>query len=310
MPAKPDYYKTLGVSKNATAEEIKKAYRKAARENHPDAGGDEEKFKDINEAYEVLSDDKKRKIYDQYGTADQSQIPFSWGSGSGGMNINFEDLFGNAGGWADILERLRNGEGAFGTDWDFGNIGGGYAYGGQPRPTKGQDTTVNLQVTFDEAFNGTKKRVTVRIPGREEATTLDVKVPAGANDGDRQRFRGQGVPGQNGGAAGDLIITTKIAPHPKFSRKGADVNTETTVSIADAALGASVVVDAPDGSKIRMKVPAGTQSGTALSIKGKGAPRVKGVGNGDLKVTVNVPVPTNLNDAQRAALEAFRDASL
>lgn len=309
MPSKPDYYKTLGVSKNATADEIKKAYRKAARENHPDAGGDEEKFKDINEAYEVLSDEKKRKIYDTYGTADQSQVPFSWGGGTGGVNINIDDILGGAGGWAEILERLRNGEGAFGTDWDFGDFGGGYAYGGQPRPKKGQDTTVNLQVTFDEAFKGTTKRVTVRIPGRQDATTLDVKVPAGANDGDRQRFRGQGVPGQNGGAAGDLIITTKIDPHPTFSRKGADVLTTATVNMAEAALGTSIVVDAPDGSKIRVKVPAGTQAGTVLSVKGKGAPRLKGSGNGDLKVTVNVPVPTNLNDAQRAALEAFRDAS-
>jgi curved DNA-binding protein len=101
----------------------------------------------------------------------------------------------------------------------------------------------------------------------------------------------------------------KIAPHPTFSRKGADVHTTATVNMAEAALGTSIVVDAPDGSKIRMKVPAGTQAGTVLSVKGKGAPRVKGTGNGDLKVTVNVPVPTNLNDAQRAALEAFRDAS-
>ena len=310
MPAKPDYYKTLGVSKNATADEIKKAFRKKARENHPDAGGDEEKFKDINEAYEVLSDEKKRKIYDQYGTADQNQIPFSWGNGAGGsVNINLEDLFGGSGGWADILERLRNGEGAFGTEWDFGNMGGGYAYGGQPRPRKGRDTTVNLKVTFDEAFRGTTKRVTVRIPGRADATTLDVKVPPGANDGDRQRFRGQGVPGQGGGAAGDLIITTQIEPHPVFSRKGSDVLTTAHVDMAQAALGTSIVVDAPDGSKMRVKVPAGTQSGAVLSLKGKGAPRVKGAGSGDLKVTLDIPVPTNLNEGQRKALEAFIAAS-
>ena len=308
MANKPDYYKTLGVSKNATAEEIKKAYRKAARENHPDAGGDEEKFKDINEAYEVLSDEKKRKIYDQYGTADANQIPFNWGGGSGGATINFEDIFGGVGGWSDILERLRNGEGAFGTEWDFGNRGG-YAYNSQPRPRKGQDTTVELKVTFDEAYKGTKKRVTVRIPGRDEATTLDVNVPAGANDGDRQRFRGQGVPGQNGGAAGDLIITMRIAPHPRFKRKGADVLVTETVDMAHAALGTSIVVDAPDGTKVRVKVPAGTQSGTVLSLRGKGAPRVKGVGNGDLKVTVEVPVPKGLNDGQRKALEDFIAAS-
>ena len=307
MANKPDYYKTLGVSKNATAEEIKKAYRKAARENHPDAGGNEEKFKDINEAYEVLSDEKKRKIYDQYGTADQNQIPFSWG-GPGDASISFEDLFGGVSGWGDILERLRNGEGAFGTEWDFGGQGG-YAYGSQPRPRKGQDTTLELQVTFDEAFKGTAKRVTVRIPGRDGSTTLDVKVPAGANDGDRQRFRGQGVPGQNGGAAGDLIITMRIAPHPQFSRKGADVLTTATVDMAHAALGDSIVVDAPDGTKVRVKVPAGTQSGTVLSLKGKGAPRVKGVGNGDLKVTIEVPVPKDLNEGQRKALEDFIAAS-
>ena len=132
---------------------------------------------------------------------------------------------------------------------------------------------------------------------------------AGANDGDRQRFRGQGVPGQNGGAAGDLIITMRIAPHPRFKRKGADVLVTETVDMAHAALGTSIVVDAPDGTKVRVKVPAGTQSGTVLSLRGKGAPRVKGVGNGDLKVTVEVPVPKGLNDGQRKALEDFIAAS-
>ena len=313
MANKPDYYKTLGVSKNATAEEIKKAYRKLARENHPDAGGDEEKFKDINEAYEVLSDEKKLAIYDRYGTADQNRIPYGWGTGSpgaGGTTVSFEDLFGGASGWGDILERLRNGEGAFGTEWNFGDMGGfGFGQQSAPRPRKGQDTSVNLQVTFDEAFSGTTKRVTVRIPGRSEPTTLDVKVPAGANDGDRQRFRGQGVPGTNGGQAGDLVITTKIAPHPQFERKGADVLTKATVSMAEAALGTSVVVATPDGSKVRVKVPAGTQAGTVLSLKGKGAPRVKGAGSGDLKVSLEIPVPTNLNDGQRKALEDFVAAS-
>ena len=312
MATKPDYYKTLGVSKKATAEEIKKAYRKLARENHPDAGGDEEKFKDINEAYEVLSDEKKRQLYDRYGTADQNSVPFNWGGGAGGSAVSFDDLFGGAGSWGEILERLRNGEGAFGTSWDFGNMGGaGFGGFGQqgPRPQKGQDTVVNMEVSFDEAFRGTSKRVTVRVPGREDKTSLDVKVPAGAIDGGRLRFKGQGVPGKNGGAAGDLLIVTKIAPHPQFSRKGADVLTKATLSIAEAALGTSIVVDAPDGSKVRVKVPAGTQNGTVLSVKGKGAPRVKGVGKGDLKIELDIPIPTDLNDAQRKALEAFIAAS-
>lgn len=310
MASKPDYYKTLGVSKNATAEEIKKAYRKMARENHPDAGGDEEKFKDINEAYEVLSDEKKRQLYDQYGSADQSRIPYGWGGGPGGatVNINFDDLFGGASSWGDILERLRRGEGAFGTDWDFRG-GGAQGFGGfgqqMNRPTKGKDATVNMEVTFDEAFKGTTKRVSLRIPGLDEKTELDVKVPAGATDGGRLRFKGKGVPGQNGGAPGDLLIVTKIAPHPQFSRKGADVLTTVQLNVAQAALGDSIVVDAPDGTKVRVKVPAGTQNGAVLSVKGKGAPRVKGSGNGDLKITLDIPVPTGMNDGQRKAMEAF-----
>ena len=311
MANKPDYYKTLGVSKTATADEIKKAYRKLARENHPDAGGDEEKFKDINEAYEVLSDDKKRQLYDQYGTADQNRVPYGWGGGGQTINIDFDDLFGGSSSWSDILERLRNGEGAFGTSWDFGNMGGGFGgFGQQPnRPMKGQDTTVNMEVTFDEAFHGTTKRVTVRVPGKTDKTTLDVKVPAGAIDGGRLRFKGQGVPGQNGGPAGDLLVVTKIAPHPTFSRKGADVLVTKKLNVAEAALGASIVVEAPDGTKVRVKVPAGTQPGTVLSVKGKGAPRVKGAGTGDLKITLDIPVPTNLNDGQRKALEDFLAAS-
>lgn len=306
MANKPDYYKTLGVSKNATADEIKKAYRKMARENHPDAGGDEEKFKDINEAYEVLSDDKKRQLYDQYGTADQSQIPFNWGGvgGAGGTTVNFSDF----GSWQDILDQVLRGEGVMGGGFSFDGLGD-FGFGGSKQPRKGQDTTADLQLTFDEAFNGTTKRVKLRIPGRDETTELDVNVPAGANDGDRQRFRGQGVPGTNGGAAGDLVITMRIMDHPQFSRKGADALTTAQVSMADAALGTSIVVSAPDGSKVRVKVPAGTQPGAVLSVKGKGAPRVKGSGNGNLKITLDIPVPTNLNEAQRKALEDFQAAS-
>lgn len=325
MPGKPDYYKTLGVSKNATADEIKKAFRKLARQNHPDAGGDEEKFKEINEAYEVLSDEKKRQLYDQYGTANENQIPYTWGGGAGGSTtVNFSDF----GSWQDILDQVLRGEGVMGTEWDFGDgrSGGSSGFGGfggfsglddfsfagpnnRTRSQKGADTTAELQLTFDEAFSGTTKRVNLRIPGRDEAITLDVKVPAGANDGDRQRFRGQGAPGANGGAAGDLVITMRIAPHPVFARKGADVLEKTTISFADAALGSSIVVPAPDGTKVRVKVPAGTQPGSVLSVKGKGAPRVKGSGSGDLKITLDIPVPTSLNDAQRKALEDYKAAS-
>ena len=299
MPATPDYYKTLGVPRTASTEEIKKAFRKLARKNHPDAGGDEEKFKEINEAYEVLSDDKKRKLYDQYGTANENQIPRGWGGGEGfGGGAGF-------GSWAEILESIRNGEGAFGTDWNFN---GGFG-GRQPRPRRGQDMNVTLDITFDEAFKGTEKRVTVRVPGRTDSETLTVKVPAGAVDGGRVRFRGKGAAGEAGGENGDLLVTTRIKPHDHFKREGADVLIDVPVNLAEAALGASVVVPAPDGTKVRVKVPAGTQDQTVLSVRGKGAPRVKGDGTGDLKITVKVQVPKEMNDAQKQAMEVFLEAS-
>lgn len=314
MATTPDYYKTLGVPRTASADEIKKAYRKLARKHHPDAGGDESKFKEINEAYEVLSDDKKRKLYDQYGTASEHQIPQGWGGGA----VNVDDIFGGGAGgfgsWADILESIRRGEGAFGTEWDFGGAGGGFGgsgFGGarQPRPRKGQDMNVTLNVTFDEAFKGAEKRVTVRVPGRGDSETLTVKIPAGAVDGGRLRFKGKGGAGEAGGAAGDLLITTKIEDHPYYQRKGADVLMDVPVNVAEAALGASVVVPAPDGTKVRVKVPAGTQDDTVLTVRGKGAPKVKGEGSGDLRITIKVQVPKTLNDAQRKAMEDFLAAT-
>ncbi len=381
MAASPDYYKTLGVPRTASADEIKKAFRKLARKHHPDAGGDEAKFKEINEAYEVLSDDKKRELYDQYGTANENEIPRGWG---GGGNVSVEDIFGGSGygggsgfsgGWADIFDSIRHGEGAFGTDWDFGGFGGqpmprkgqdmnvtlevtfDEAFKGQPMPRKGQDMNVTLEVTFDEAFKGTEKRVTVRIPGKPEADTLTVKVPAGAVDGGRLRFKGKGglgeeggeagdllittkigehpyysrdkanvivdvpvtvaeaalgasVLGEEGGEAGDLLITTKIGEHPYYSRDKANVIVDVPVTVAEAALGASVVVPAPDGTKVRVKVPAGTQDGTMLNVKGKGAPDLKKKGSvGDLKIRVDVKVPVDMNEDQKKAMEDFLAAT-
>jgi curved DNA-binding protein len=302
----PDYYKTLGVARDASPEEIKKAFRKLARTHHPDAGGDEAKFKEINEAYEVLSDEKKRSLYDQYGTANENQIPQGW-SGFGGQpgGQGYVD-FSGFGSWADILESLRNGDGAFGGGgFDFG---GGYGYS-QPRPQKGRDMNVTLEVTFDEAFRGCEKRVSVRVPGKQGTQTLTVKVPAGAVDGGRVRRKGMGALGEHGGQPGDLLITTKIKPHELYTRQGANVDMEMPVTIAEAALGANVVAPMPDGTKIRIKVPAGSEDGKVLTVRGKGAPRLKTSGNGDVRITVRVKVPHTLNDAQREALEAFAAAT-
>ncbi len=320
MAAAPDYYKTLGVSRTASQDEIKKAFRKLARTHHPDAGGDEAKFKEINEAYEVLSDEKKRNLYDQYGTANENQIPWGGAGGaSGAQGFNYDDIFGGSGGtytyttggggggfggidWSDILESIRSGEGAFGTDWDFGR--------GARKAQRGQDMSVTLDVTFDEAFNGTEKRVTIRIPGKAEADTIDVKVPAGAREGGRLRYKGKGGLGENGGEAGDLLITTHITEHPYYKRDKADVLIELPVNIAEATLGTSVVVPAPDGTKVKVKIPAGTQDGKILNIKGKGAPDLKNKGkNGDLKIQVKVEVPTTLNEEQKKAMEEFLAAS-
>lgn len=311
MAQTPDYYKVLGVSRTATDEEIKKAYRKLARTNHPDAGGDEEKFKEINEAYEVLSDKKKRDLYDQYGTADANRIPFGYGGGGG-------QGFGGFDSWADILESIRRGEGAFGGNWDIGDIfGGGFGgMGGQgfagqraPRPQRGRDMNVTLNVSFDEAFNGCTKKVSVKVPGATAAETLDVKVPAGAVDGGRVRFRGKGAAGANGGANGDLLVSTKISDHPVFARSGADVLMTVPITVSEAALGASVVVPTPDGSKIRVKVPAGTQDGTELNVKGKGAPDVKGGPNGSLRITLQVEVPKGMTPEQEQAMIEFQAAT-
>lgn len=305
MASTPDYYKTLGVPRTASVDDIKKAFRKLARTHHPDAGGDEAKFKEINEAYEVLGDEKKRALYDQYGTANENQIPHGW---SGGQGFSVDDIFGGSqggqgfpGSWADILESIRRGEGAFGSSWDIG---------GSARPQRGQDMNVTLKVSFEEAFHGVEKRVTVRIPGKSESDTVTVKVPAGAVDGGRLRFRGKGGLSRNGGEPGDLLVTTKIEPHPYYRREKADVVVDMPVTVAEAALGAAVVVPAPDGTKVRVRVPAGTQDGAVLTIKGKGAPDVRSKGSfGNLKIQVDVKVPKGMNEKQRKAMEDFLAAT-
>lgn len=308
MASTPDYYKTLGVPRTASADDIKKAFRKLARTHHPDAGGDEAKFKEINEAYEVLGDEKKRALYDQYGTANENQIPRGW---SGGQGFSVDDIFGGSqggqgfsGSWSDILESIRRGEGAFGSNWDFGG------FGGSPRPHRGQDMNVTLKVSFDEAFHGVEKRVTVRIPGKPASDTVTVKVPAGAVDGGRLRFKGKGGLSQDGGEPGDLLVTTKIEPHSYYRRDKADVIVDVPVTVAEAALGAAIVVPAPDGTKVRVRIPAGTQDGAVLTIKGKGAPDVKSKGSfGNLKIQVDVKVPKTMNEKQRKAMEDFLAAT-
>lgn len=299
MASNKSYYDILGVGKSASQDEIKKAFRKLAQKYHPDAGGDEEKFKQINEAYAVLSDPQKKAQYDRFGTVDGNPFAGYGGYGGGG------NPFGGAGGagfnWSDIFGNMANGDGAFGSNWDF-HVN---------RAVKGKDLQASISLSFDEAFKGCSKKVSIRIPSTGETETVTVNVPAGAVDGGKMRFRGKGEFGIDGGPRGDLLVITRLAEHPLYERDGANVVMRLDVSIAEAALGASIVVPTPDGSMVKMRVPAGSQDGATLRVKGKGAPYLKGkgTGNGDLLIKVHVNVPKTLTAEQKAALEVFRDAS-
>lgn len=300
MASNKSYYDILGVKKTASADEIKKAFRKQAQKLHPDAGGDEEQFKQVNEAYAVLSDPQKKAQYDRFGAvgdfagaagnpygggAYAGGNPFAGAAGSGGVSFDWSDLFGN----------IRNGDGAFGSNWDFR----------VNQAAKGRDLQATIELTFEEAFAGTTKKVSIRVPSTGKTETVTAKVPAGAVDGGKLRFKGKGEMGTAGGKRGDLVVVTHIKSHPLYEREKADVLMTLPVTVAEAMLGTTVVVPAPDGTLVKIRVPAGTQSERVLRVKGKGAPKVKGKGTGDLRVRVLVQMPRSMTDEQRAAAEAL-----
>ena len=299
MPQGKNFYDVLGVQKNASDQEIKKAFRKLAQKYHPDAGGDEAKFKEISEAYDTLSDPKKRKEYDQ-------MLMFGGIPGSGGGGYAYAGGAG-AGGWSDIFSSIFNGDGAFGSDWasNFGGMGGNARASSRPR--KGSDLSLSVDVSAEDAFRGVTHKVTYRIPSTGEQQTITVSVPAGAVDGGKLRYKRRGEYGANGGERGDLVVTTNVAEHPLFKRKGADVTMELPISVYEAALGCSVDVPTPGGATVRLKVPAGTQSGKTFRFKEMGAPDVKHRGRtGALLVKISVQVPTGLSTDEKAALEKLR----
>lgn len=302
------YYDVLGVSKSATPEEIKKAFRKKAQTAHPDAGGNEEEFKRINEAYEVLSDPAKREEYDLYGQYMGGQPgaggygagPTGW-PGGGRTTVHWEDIGGSGGfgsggfgsSFSDIFGRVSRGEGVWGTNWDM-----------PKQPRKGRDLQATLQVSFAEAYAGCERKISVRIPATGQTQHVTVKVPAGAVDGGKLRYRGKGDMGTDGGERGDLIIITKVGADPLFSRKGADVLLDLPVTYPEAVLGTTVTVPTPAGDKVRVKIAPGTKNGTVLRIADKGAPSLKKDGKrGALKVKLVVNVPDKLTDEQRELVE-------
>jgi molecular chaperone DnaJ len=335
-------YDTLGVPKNASADEIKKAYRKLAREHHPDQGGDEARFKEIQGAYDVLSDPEKRQQYDQFGSA----------NGRGGPQFQDFDL----GDLGDIFGGL---------------FGGGFSRQARPQPERGADLQAEVHVSFEDSLQGVQVPVraqvetachtcggtgaepgtapitcpqcggrgvvsdsqglfslshpcprcrgngtivehpcrTCRGSGRERVQkTFQVKVPAGARDGTKIRLKGRGEQGRNGGPPGDLFVVARVADSPLYERRGADLVVDVPVSYADAALGASVQVPTPEGP-ISLKVPAGSQHGKLLKVKGRGAPKLQGGGKGDLLARLTLTVPQKVSKQERELLEKLRKVS-
>ncbi len=298
MAAKRDYYEILGVGKNASDDEIKKAYRKLAVKYHPDKNpGDKEaeaKFKEINEAHDVLSDKQKRARYDQFGHAGVGGAGGFGGTGgfngnpfaNGGFNYNgqtFNFDFGG-GGLDDIL----------GSIFGFGG-------GASRRPRRGADYQAAVTLTFEEAIFGTNK--TIEASNGEK---IKVKIPAGIDDGMSIRLRGKGGPAPEGGSeAGDLYVRIKVKPHKHLTREGAIILSEEHISMVDAALGCEIEVETVDG-KITMKVPAGTQSGTPFKLSGHGVPFRSDGDRGPHIVTIVVETPKNLSRKQKELLEEFR----
>ena len=292
-----NYYDILGLKRDATQDEIKRAFRKLAAKYHPDAGGDEKKFKEVSEAYTTLSDKDKRKEYDQmlmFGGIPGAGFD---GSGRGRYTTNVDVD------WSSIFNNVRGGSDGSGFGgFDFSSIFGGGA-GQANRSSRGEDLNVSIEIGFDDAFNGTTRKVTYRIPSTGETQSITIKIPAGAVDGGRLRHHGYGEYGSNGGQRGDLVITTRVIDDSLFKRDGADVRMDLPISIYEAALGTSVEVPTPKGKKVRLKVPAGTQEGRVFRFRGEGAPDVRNKGAvGALYVTIRIQVPTVLKSDERTLL--------
>ncbi|WP_044408698.1 DnaJ C-terminal domain-containing protein [Thiomicrospira microaerophila] len=288
-----DYYKILGVERSATEAEIKKAYRKLAAQYHPDKPtGDESRFKDISEAYEVLSDKQKRSTFDQFGSGYQNGQHFDPPPG-------FEQMFGGgqAGGFSDFFESLFRGQGG------FGGQGFGSGYGGrQPFRQKGEDQSVKVLVSLEEAVNGNERNLTLQIPqadqqGRvfQRSKQIKVKIPAGIKQGQRIRLTGQGAPGHGGGPNGDLYLEIDLQNHPLYRVEDENVFLDLPLTPWEAALGTKVEIPTLKG-KVNMSIPVGTQSGAKLRIKGRGLGKTPG----DQYVVIQIHTPPALDDESKA----------
>ncbi len=297
-----DYYTVLGVPRTATEKDIKTAYRKLARKHHPDVNpGDtksESLFKEIGEAYSVLSDTEKRKKYDRWGhdwekieqaqaaganyraRPGSSRTTYSTGNGApGGVTFDSEDLGG-------LFDQL------------FGRAAGGRTRV-RAAPRKGADLEQQVEITLEEAFNGTQRTFSIHDAQSSETRTVEVKIPAGATEGLRVRVAGKGDPGLAGAPAGDLFLIVKIKPHALFEREGNDLHTKVPTPLYTAVLGGEVMVPTPKGGQLALKIPAETANAQRIRLAGQGMPKLNGTGRGDLYAEIAVQLPKNLTTVEK-----------
>lgn len=294
-----DYYETLGINRNASDDEIKKAFRTQAKKYHPDANPDnpqaEERFKEINEAYEVLRDPEKRQTYDQFGNNWEAyQRGGFGGQGYGSTQVNFDNL-------EEVLGSMFGGGfGNFSTDTGTGSTGGRRR---RRSRAKGRDIEQPVSITLQEAYQGTQRVFT------KEGEPLTVNIPAGAKNGTKVRVKGEGMPGAFGGPHGDLMLVVSIdESNSPFTRDGDHLHTDVTVDLFTAILGGEVEIPTM-ARPVKLTVPAGTQSGRKFRLKGKGMPLLRKSDEfGDLYARMMISIPKNLNDAQRELVEKLRDS--
>ncbi len=305
-----DYYKILEVPRTATQEELKKSYRKLAMKYHPDRNkGDktaESKFKQINEAYAVLSNEEKRKQYDTFGAE------------GFGRRFSQEDIFRDFdfssifkefgfGGSGNILSQFFGGTGqGFSGARGYGRDAGFQGFQGRPQMIRGQDLTYELALPLEEAAASTTKVISYREGGKQE--TVSVKVPAGISTGKKLRLSGKGAASPHGGPSGDLYVLIRVLDHPVFKREGDDLVLTKEIKFTEALAGIEIEVATIDQKTLRLKIPAGTQNHAKFRMKGYGMPRMDGEGRGDAYVQVSVAVPTKLNKKQKALLKEMEEA--
>lgn len=307
-----DYYKLLGVERAAKVEDISKAYKKLARKYHPDLNpGDkqaEEKFKEINEAYEVLKDPEKRKLYDQLGPNWQHGQQFQGEPGFENVHFTFNGKSFDGSGFSDFFETLFGGAASGGFGGQSGGRGANFGpdpFGGfSARQRRGRDVEAELPLGLEEALRGGRRTVTLQMP--QGPKTLEVNVPAGIREGAKLRLAGQGDPAPGGGTPGDLFLRVRYLPHPEFKVDGDNLQCDVSLAPWEAVLGAKVEVPTLEG-RVEMNIPAGSSSGRKFRLRGKGLG--SDAKRGDLLIRVMIKAPAQLNDAERDLWQKLAETS-